>query len=82
MSKSIKVIVSLAFVVFLAFAATKIEAARTIDYHVIEKGDHAFGCDRLHPQSCKKQAASHYHKGCEESQHCRDLLDRKSESTK
>lgn len=32
MSKSIKVIVSLVFVVFLALAATNIEAARYIEY--------------------------------------------------
>ncbi|CAN7037738.1 hypothetical protein BRARA_B00540 [Brassica rapa] len=70
MSKSIKVIVSLAFVVFLAFAATKIEAARTIDYAALDK-DHALACDKLNPKTCKKQEMSHYSKGCEQSEHCR-----------
>ncbi|KAG2279756.1 hypothetical protein Bca4012_047849 [Brassica carinata] len=71
MSKSIKVIVSLALVVFLAFAATKIEAARTIDYPTLNK-DHGLACDKLHPKICKKQEINHYQKGCEESEHCRD----------
>ena len=79
MSKSIKVIVSLAFVVFLALAATKMEATRTISieatrsisYGAIYSGDHAIGCDVHHPQNCQRKEANHYHEGCQNNQHCR-----------
>ncbi|XP_018455390.1 protein RALF-like 9 [Raphanus sativus] len=71
MAKTIKVIFSLAFVVFLAFAATNIEA-RYISYFGLHKGDPEFGCSKLHPQFCKKVQANPYRRGCEASQRCRD----------
>ena len=74
MSKSIKVIVSLAFLVFLALAATKIEAARHIEYPPIRSGDAAHGCDVHHSKKCEKREANHYHRGCESNEHCRSAI--------
>ncbi|KAF8053212.1 hypothetical protein N665_1449s0015 [Sinapis alba] len=70
MSKSIKFIFSLALVVFLALAATKIEA-RYIDYRALHNGDPSFGCSKIHPIFCKKQQANPYTRGCEPGQRCR-----------
>ncbi|ESQ29280.1 hypothetical protein EUTSA_v10024096mg [Eutrema salsugineum] len=70
MSKSLKVILSLVFIVFLALAATKIEA-RAINYRDLIRGDHGMPCDKAKPGSCTKQPANPYKRGCEESQHCR-----------
>ena len=64
MSKSIKVILSLALVVFLALAATKVEATRYITYPAIDRGDHAVHCDKAHPNTCKKKQANPYRRGC------------------
>ncbi|KAH0857526.1 LOW QUALITY PROTEIN: hypothetical protein HID58_085787 [Brassica napus] len=72
----IKVIFSLALIVFLALAATKIDA-RYIDYHSLRGGDHGFGCSKLHPIFCKKEEANPYTRGCEPGQHCRDDLGEK-----
>ena len=71
MSKSIKVIFSLTLVVFLALAATKLEA-RYIDYHALRGGDHEFGCSKLHPNFCKKQETNPYTRGCEPGERCRE----------
>ncbi|CAH8315780.1 unnamed protein product [Eruca vesicaria subsp. sativa] len=76
MSKIIKVIVSLALVVFLALAATKTEAKlmppQWLKYEPIKIGDHSFGCDKeKHPKSCKPEQANPYHRGCHPSQRCR-----------
>ncbi|XP_018464858.1 protein RALF-like 9 [Raphanus sativus] len=68
-SKTIKVIFSMALVVFLALAATKIEA-RYIDYGALHHGDPSFGCSKLHPQFCKKQEANPYARGCETIERC------------
>ena len=71
MSKSIKVIACLAFVVFLALAVTKIEATRFIEYPDLIAGDHSLGCNKLHPQTCKKQEANPYRVGCIKKKRCR-----------
>ncbi|KAL0728138.1 hypothetical protein Bca4012_024231 [Brassica carinata] len=70
MSKSMKVIVSLALVVFLALEATNIEAVRDIDYNAIKQGDHDLSCAER-PSSCKRVEVNRYHEGCENSKHCR-----------
>ncbi|VYS49668.1 unnamed protein product [Arabidopsis thaliana] len=65
MSNSIKVILSLALVVFLALAGTKVEASvRYITYPAIDRGDHAVHCDKAHPNTCKKKQANPYRRGC------------------
>ncbi|CAH8256235.1 unnamed protein product [Arabidopsis lyrata] len=64
MSKSIKVILSLALVVFLALATTKVEATRYISYPSINTGDHAPHCDKAHPHTCWKKEANPYRRGC------------------
>lgn len=69
MSKSVKVILSLVLVVFLALATTKIEA-RVINYRDLRK-DHSKECDRANPDSCKKQVANPYTRGCSASTRCR-----------
>ncbi|VYS49669.1 unnamed protein product [Arabidopsis thaliana] len=71
MSKSIKVILSLALVVFLALAGTKVEATRYITYPAIDRGDHAVHCDKAHPNTCKKKQANPYQRGCEKINRCR-----------
>ncbi|CAH2047899.1 unnamed protein product [Thlaspi arvense] len=70
MSKSVKVILSLFLVVFLAFAATNIEA-RAINYRDLNNGDHSSGCDKANPATCKKRPVNPYNRGCEESHRCR-----------
>lgn len=70
MSKSIKVIVSLVFVVFLALAATNIEAARYIEYPSLFKGNHALHCDGTNTKKCERKEANPYDRGCTVSQHC------------
>ncbi|CAL9237901.1 unnamed protein product [Arabidopsis halleri] len=70
MSKSVKVILSLVLVVFLALAATKTEA-KVINYRDLYRGDHSRNCDRANPASCKKQEANPYRRGCETTLHCR-----------
>ncbi|CAN7111469.1 protein RALF-like 15 [Brassica rapa] len=70
MSKNVKVLVSLVLVVFLALAATNIEA-RYIDYRDLNSGDHSLACDKAKPSTCKKQEANHYHRGCETVERCR-----------
>lgn len=70
MAKTIKIIFSLAFVVFLAFAATNVEATRYIGYDALRHGDHEFGCSKLHPQFCKKVQANPYRRGCEAIERC------------
>ena len=77
MSKSIKVILSLALVVFLALAATKVEATRYITYPAIDRGDHAVHCDKAHPNTCKKQVANPYRRGCGTIERCRRDTGRK-----
>ncbi|CAH8256233.1 unnamed protein product [Arabidopsis lyrata] len=71
MSKSIKVILSLALVVFLALASIKVEATRYITYPSINHGDHATHCDKAHPNTCKKKEANPYKRGCEILERCR-----------
>ncbi|ESQ29279.1 hypothetical protein EUTSA_v10024053mg [Eutrema salsugineum] len=70
MSKSLKVILSFVFVVFLALAAIKTEA-RTLNYRDLIRGDHDRLCDKAKPGSCTKQPVNPYRRGCEGSQHCR-----------
>ncbi|XP_018437681.1 protein RALF-like 15 [Raphanus sativus] len=70
MSKNVKVFVSLVLVVFLALAATNIEA-RYINYGDLNGGDHALACDKANPGSCKKQEVNHYRRGCETEERCR-----------
>ncbi|XP_019083636.1 PREDICTED: protein RALF-like 9 [Camelina sativa] len=70
MSKSVKVILSLALVVFLALAATTTEA-KYIDYGDMNRGDHARNCDKARPESCKKVEANPYKRGCELATRCR-----------
>ncbi|CAH8315815.1 unnamed protein product [Eruca vesicaria subsp. sativa] len=70
MSKIIKVIVSLALVVFLALAATKIEA-EAVDYDVLIHGN-TKACDtNKHPHGCPMEKVNRYRIGCHPSQHCR-----------
>ncbi|WZZ13414.1 hypothetical protein YC2023_106503 [Brassica napus] len=69
MSESIKVIVSLFLVVLLALAATQTES-RYINYHALH-GDHSLICDKAHPNTCKKEEANPYTRGCETIDRCR-----------
>ncbi|VVA93808.1 unnamed protein product [Arabis nemorensis] len=71
MSKSLKVILSLALIVFMALAATKVEAGRYINYRDLDGGDHARMCDKRFPETCKKHQANPYHRGCENIERCR-----------
>ncbi|EOA34830.1 hypothetical protein CARUB_v10022412mg [Capsella rubella] len=71
MSKSVKFILSLVLVVFLALAATKTEASKFIDYGDLKRGDHSRNCDRARPESCQKEQVNPYRRGCEKSQRCR-----------
>ncbi|CAN8245113.1 unnamed protein product [Cochlearia groenlandica] len=70
MSKTLKTIVSLALLMFLAFAATNVEA-KVIDYRDLYRGDHSKMCDKAHPETCKKEVANPYRKGCELIKRCR-----------
>ncbi|CAA7029743.1 unnamed protein product [Microthlaspi erraticum] len=76
MSKNLKVVLSLVFLVFFALAATKLEA-RAIDYRDLYRGDHARACDKAHPETCKKQQANPYTRGCEKTNRCRNAPVRK-----
>ncbi|CAN6971349.1 protein RALF-like 9 [Brassica rapa] len=69
MSESIKVIVSLFLVVLLALAATQTES-RYINYHALH-GDHSLICDKAHPNTCEKEEANPYTRGCETIDRCR-----------
>ena len=69
MSKSVKMIFSLVLVVFLALAATNVEA-RYINYRDLGS-DHSLNCDKAHPITCKKQEANPYQRGCERGERCR-----------
>ncbi|KAL1191678.1 Protein RALF-like 9 [Cardamine amara subsp. amara] len=70
MSKSVKVILSLALAVFLALAANKIEATKYIDYGPIKSGNHGIMCDRTRPETCKLPEANPYTRGCEDINRC------------
>ena len=71
MSTNVKVLVSLVLVVFLALAATNIEA-RYINYRDLGSGDHSLACDKANPSTCKKQEVNPYHRGCETAERCRE----------
>ena len=72
MSKNGKVFVSLVLVVFLALAATNIEAKRFLGYGGLHNGDHSLVCDKANPSTCKKQEANPYHRGCEAAERCHE----------
>ncbi|KFK40689.1 hypothetical protein AALP_AA2G028700 [Arabis alpina] len=72
MSKNLKVILSFVFLVFLALAATKVEAGRFINYGDLNSGDHSLRCDKRFPQTCKKHEANPYHRGCETVERCHE----------
>lgn len=76
MSKNRKVVLSVVFLVFFALAATSIEA-RAIDYRDLYRGDRAKACDKAHPETCKKQPANPYKRGCEIANRCRNTPIRK-----
>ncbi|KFK40691.1 hypothetical protein AALP_AA2G028900 [Arabis alpina] len=71
MSKNLKMILSLALIVFMALAATKTEAIRYIHYGDLNFGDHSLRCDKRFPQTCKKHEANPYQRGCETIERCR-----------
>ncbi|KAL1200072.1 Protein RALF-like 9 [Cardamine amara subsp. amara] len=68
MSKSVKVILSLALVVFLALSATKVEA-RYIGYGGMH-ANHGIMCDRTRPATCKQPEVNPYIRGCEKAERC------------
>ncbi|CAA7029741.1 unnamed protein product [Microthlaspi erraticum] len=72
MSKNLKVVLSLVFLVFLALVATTTEARdpKYIDYRGIAAGDHARNCDKARPWTCKKDDANDYSRGCTKENRC------------